>query len=400
MTLSRLSRIGRRLGSVLAVTALLVATPAVAPAQTGFETRATAAYVVDLGTGTVLLDKASNVPLPPASMSKLMTLVMLFEAIEDGRMSLDTPFTVSQRAHRMGGSRMFLEPTDRPTAEELIRGVAVLSGNDAAVVIAEGLAGTEEAFATMATRRARDLGMDNTTIANASGWPDPRHRMSMRDLVILARHIIEDYPQYYPYLAERSYTWNNITQANRVPLLDAGVGLDGLKTGFTSEAGYSLTGSALQGDRRIVFAFSGLENEAYRPEEAERIINWAFRQFAEVTVAREGARMAEAEVWLGEAARVPLVLAQDMRALIPVIAQRDLQAEVVYDAPVPAPVAAGQVLAELVVTVPEMGELRAPLVAGSDVAAGGFLVRLQGAAQVLLREMRARSAADGEEAGS
>jgi len=359
-----------------------------ARAQTGFETRATAAYVIDLNSGTVLLDKNSDEPLPPASMSKLMTLTMLFEAIEDGRMTLDTPFTVSERAHRMGGSRMFLETRHRPTAEDLIRGIAVLSGNDATVVVAEGLAGTEEAFATMATRRARDLGMENTTIANSSGWPHPEHRMSMRDLAILAEHMITEYPQFYPYLSEPEFTWNNITQSNRVPLLGAGVGLDGLKTGFTSEAGYSLTGSAQQGDRRIIFAFSGLGSERERIEEAERIINWAFRQFTEATVARAGTTLAEAEVWMGEGATVPLTLAEDLRILIPAIAQRDVSAEAVFDTPVPAPIQAGQEVGELVVRVPDMEDRRVPLVAATGVAEGGFLTRLQAAATVLMRDLR------------
>ena len=385
----------RLLTAVVAVVAL-VAGPLAVPsaAQTGFESRASAAYVIDVTSGTVLLDVNSDIPLPPASMSKLMTLTMLFEAIEDGRLSLDTTFTVSERAHAMGGSRMFLETRHRPTAEDLIRGIAVLSGNDATVVVAEGLAGTEEAFATMATRRARDLGMENTTIANASGWPHPEHRMSMRDLAILAEHMITEFPQFYPYLAEAEFTWNNITQSNRVPLLGAGVGLDGLKTGFTSEAGYSLTGSALQGDRRIIFAFSGLGSERERVEEAERIINWAFRQFASVTVARSGQVLAEADVWMGEAARVPLTLAEDLRILIPSIAQRNIEARAVFDAPLPAPVQAGQRVGDLVISVPDMEDRRVPLIAAAAVPEGGFMVRMQAAAQVLLREIQ--GARDGD----
>ncbi len=385
----------RLLTAIAAVVALVAgSSPGPSVAQTGFETRATAAYVLDVNSGTVLLDVNSDIPLPPASMSKLMTLTMLFEAIEDGRLSLDTTFTVSERAHAMGGSRMFLETRHRPTAEDLIRGIAVLSGNDATVVVAEGLAGTEEAFAAMATRRARDLGMENTTIANSSGWPHPEHRMSMRDLAILAEHMITEYPQFYPYLAEREATWNDITQSNRVPLLGAGVGLDGLKTGFTSEAGYSLTGSALQGDRRIIFAFSGLGSERERVEEAERIINWAFRQFASVTVARSGQVLAEADVWMGEAARVPLTLAEDLRILIPSIAQRNIEARAVFDAPLPAPVQAGQRVGDLVISVPDMEDRRVPLIAAAAVPEGGFMVRMQAAAQVLLREIQ--GARDGD----
>lgn len=350
----------------------------------GFETRATSAYVRDLSTGTVLLDKAADVPLPPASMSKLMTLLMLFEALEDGRISMDTPFTVSQRAHAMGGSRMFLELRDRPTTEDLIRGIAVLSGNDPTVVVAEGLAGTEEAFAQMATRRARDLGMRNTTLANASGWPHPDHLMSKRDLGILAEHILTTYPQYYPYLSEREFTWNNIPQANRLPLLGAGIGMDGLKTGFTSAAGYSVTGSARQGERRIIFAIGGLESEAARVRESEAIINWAFRNFAKVSIGEKGQQMAIAPVWLGAQKTVPLVVGDTTDILVPAISARQIDARVTYQSPIPAPISAGDIVGEVIVAIPDMEDVRLPLVAGADVAEGGFLVRTTAAAQRLI----------------
>ena len=366
----------------LAAAALaLVLAPGALRAQDGpggFSTAATSAHVVD--TGTVLLSKNADTPLPPASMSKLMTLEMLFNAIEAGRVTRDTPFAVSQNAYEMGGSRMFLEMRDRPTAEDLIRGVAVLSGNDAAVAVAEGLGGTETAFARMATQRARALGMDGTTLANASGWPHPQHRMSKRDLVMLATHIITEHPDFYPYLSEPEFTWNGITQDNRVPLLGAGLGLDGLKTGHTQAAGYSLTGSAQQGSRRVVFAFGGLDSAAARRREAESIINWAFRQFAEVTVAPAGTELAQAPVWLGAQARVPLVVAEDARALVPAIGPDTLPARVEYDAPLPAPIAAGDVVGRLVVEPPEMDAVSFDLVAGRDVAEGGFMVRARAAA--------------------
>ncbi|NBB97365.1 MAG: D-alanyl-D-alanine carboxypeptidase [Alphaproteobacteria bacterium] len=357
----------------------------------GFNTRATSAFVLDLGTGTVLLNKNADEPLPPASMSKLMTLEMLFESLKDGRVALDTPFSVSQRAYQMGGSRMFLEMRDRPTAEDLIRGIAVLSGNDAAVVVAEGLAGTEDAYARMATQRARELGMDSTTIANASGWPAPNHRMSKRDLVTLAAYILREHPEFYPYFSERVFTWNGIEQENRLPLLGAGIGIDGLKTGFTSEAGYSLTGSARQGDRRIVFAFGGLSSAAERVQEAEAITNWAFRQFAEATLAEPGTVLAEAPVWLGDQDSVPLVVAEDARVLMPAIGSPKLEARAEFDSPLPAPIAAGDVLGKLIVELPEMDPVSFDLVAGADVATGGFMVRAQAAALRLIALARGSS---------
>ena len=394
MPISPLAEIGARCAvTIRSGAALLLATLAMAaPASADFDTRAEAAIVVDMTTGTTLLEKNADVPLPPASMSKLMTLNMLFEAIEDGRVSLDETFSVSPRARQMGGSKMFLDERDRPTAEDLIRGIAVLSGNDATVVVAEGLAGTEETFARRATERARALGMEQTTIANASGWPDPEHRMSMRDLTILAQRLITEFPQYYDVLSEPEATWNNITQENRLPLLGDGLGMDGLKTGFTSEAGYSLTGSARQGDRRIVFAFSGLDSSSARIEEAERIINWAFRQFVMRDVVQAGARVASADVWLGEADSVALSVAEDLHLLLPATVQEELSARVEYEGPVEAPISAGQQIGQLVIEVPEMETVRVPLVADHAVARGGFGVRLRAAATLLMRQLRDEAA--------
>jgi len=371
-----------RLSALLSAAAVALSTLA-AQAQVAYEGNAPNVLVIDYNTGQILVDQNADVPLPPASMSKLMTLNMLFEAIDDGRVQLDTTFTVSQRAHAMGGSRMFLETRHRPTAEDLIRGIAVLSGNDATVAVAEGLAGSEEAFARLATARARQLGMENTTLMNASGWPHPEHRMSLRDLAILARHLLEEHGQYYPYLAEREFTWNDITQPNRVPLLGAGLGLDGLKTGHTSEAGYALTGSAVQGDRRVIFVFSGLNSERERLEEAERIINWSFRQFAEYRVAEEGQVLAEADVWMGAHRSVPLVAPHDLDVLIPVFTEDEISARVAYDSPIAAPIAAGQELARLIVSVPGMADFELPLVAGQAVNEGGFVPRMRSAAIIL-----------------
>ena len=381
-----------------ALIALGLGGTAVLPAAAGFETRATSAIVVDYNTGTVLLEKSADVPLPPASMSKLMTLNMLFEALEDGRVTMETTFPVSTRAREMGGSRMFVEERHRPTVEELIRGIAVLSGNDATVVVAEGLAGTEENFARQMTERARALGMTQTTLTNASGWPHPDHLMSKRDLAILSERLIRAFPQYYPYLSELAFTWNEITQRNRVPLLEAGIGLDGLKTGFTSAAGYSLAGSARQGNRRVIFVVGGLSSERERTEEAERIINWAFRQFSERRVLAAGTRVSEAEVWLGEHARVGMVVAEDLDVLVPALQPMDrIEAEVIYRGPIEAPVAAGQVLGELVLRMPDVAPVRVPLVAETGVGAGNFAVRLQTAVEVLLR--RAMGAVSDRTAG-
>ncbi|OIQ05678.1 MAG: D-alanyl-D-alanine carboxypeptidase [Rhodobacteraceae bacterium CG2_30_10_405] len=369
------------LSRIFLILALVIALPAQA-----FETRATAAWVYDLTTGTVLLEKNADQPLPPASMSKLMTLNLLFEALRDGRVTLDTPFAVSARAKAMTGSTMFLNEMDRPTVNDLIHGIIINSGNDATVVVAEGLAGSEDAFAAQMTARAKALGMANSTFANASGWPDPNQRMSMHDLGLLASRLITEFPEYYPIFAltENDYADRAPdNRFNRNPLLRLNIGADGLKTGHTEEAGYGLIGSAVQGERRVVIAITGLTSERERAEESERLITWAFRQFSLKTVVKAGARVAEAEVWIGDAATVGLVSAQDVRRLLPAEVQGQISAEVVYTGPLLAPIAAGAKVAELVVHVPGLPDAHLPLVAETAVGKGGFLTRLGTAVQVL-----------------
>ncbi len=374
-----------RLRPLLVLVALLLAA---LPAR-AFETSATAAWVYDMTTGTVLMDKNADDPLPPASMSKLMTINMLFEALRDGRVAMDTEFAVSARAKAMGGSTMFLQETDRPTVNELIHGMIINSGNDACVVVAEGLAGTEEAFSAQMTERGRALGMTGSTFANSSGWPDPNHRMSMRDLGILAQHLIEDFPEYYPIFAETEFNYKDRAPANarnRNPLLELGVGADGLKTGHTQEAGYGLVGSAKQGDRRVIFAITGLASDEARAEEAERIVSWAFRQFSEKTIAKTGTRVAEAAVHLGDVDSVGLVPAEEVRLLVPALVQDSMTAEVVYNGPLMAPVVKGTAVAELIVHVPDLPDRRFPLVAETDVGKAGFLKRLTTAGRTLYQQ--------------
>lgn len=361
-----------------------------ASAQTAFETQAQAAYVMDLGTNTVLLEKQADIALPPASMSKLMTLLMLFESLRDNpNVTLESRFGVSTKAREMGGSTMFLNERDRPTVEELIKGIIVQSGNDATVAVAEGLGGTEDAFARMMNARAKELGMENSTFANASGWPNPNHRMSMKDLTILARHLIEDFPEYYGYFALPEYLFDGRAPDNRFnrnPLLKLDIGADGLKTGHTEEAGYGLVGSARQGTRRVIFAITGLPTAAARAQESERIVSWAFRQFVEQDVAEEGDRVAEADVWMGNVQKINLVAPEDMKILTGAV-QKDVTAEVVFQSPIQAPIAKGQTVAEMVITRPGLPEARLPLVSDQDVSYGGFLPRLRSAGQVLLAKV-------------
>lgn len=355
-----------------------------------FETRASAAYVVDQTTGTVLMAKNADQPLPPASMSKLMTLNMLFEALEDGRVSLDTQFSVSSRARAMGGSSMFLNEQDRPTVLDLIKGIIVQSGNDACVVVAEGLAGTEEAFSRLMNERARALGMTQSNFANSSGWPDPTHRMSMRDLGILADRLITEFPEYYGYFALTEFPFDGrvpTNHNNRNPILRLGIGADGLKTGHTQEAGYGLVGSAVQGDRRVIFVVTGLETDRARAEESERLVNWAFRQFVQRTVAEKGTRMATADVWIGSEQTVGLVVPEDVDLLVPALIQGEIEATVHFESPIQAPIEAGQPLGILEVRLPDMETQTIPLTAENAVERGGFFPRVRTAATVLISDL-------------
>ena len=349
-----------------------------------FDTRATAAYVLDFSTGTVLMAKNANQPLPPASMSKLMTLYMAFEAIDAGILDLDQELPVSAAAQQYGGSTMFLKAGERVRVEDLIRGIIVLSGNDACVVIAEALAGTEAKFARQMTMRAQQLGMTNSTFTNSNGWPKAGHRMSMRDLGLVATKLIKDYPQYYPIFSQKEFLFDPAESANRLnrnPLLGLGIGADGLKTGHTEEAGYGLVGSAKQGERRIIFVLSGLDTAQARAGEAEALTNWAFRQFAQTELGKAGTHIAKADVSIGAEKTVGLELGEDLSLLLPVNPIEPLKTEIVYNGPIKAPIAKGDVIGELIISPEGLPEKRVPLLADRDVLRHGFVGRLVAAAQ-------------------
>jgi len=357
-----------------------------------FDTQAGSAYVLDFESGTVLMTKNADVPLPPASMSKLMTLYMTFEAIEKGILDLDQELPVSAAAQAFGGSTMFLQAGERVKVVDLIRGIIVLSGNDASVVLAEALGGTEAKFAEMMTARAQQLGMTNSTFINSSGWPAAGHRMSMRDLGLLTTKLIREFPQYYGLFAEEEFLFDAKEPANRYnrnPLLGLGIGADGLKTGHTQEAGFGLVGSAKQGNRRIIFVISGLDTAEARARESETITNWAFRQFAQTDLGAAGLKIAQADVSLGAVSSVDMVLAEDLSLLLPVNPIELLKMEVVYEGPISAantdkPIRAGDKIGELIISPEGLPEKRVDLLAGSDVAPHGFVDRVKSAGLHLL----------------
>ena len=353
-----------------------------------FDTKARAAYVIDQTSGTILLSKNADLPLPPASMSKLMTLYMTFEFIKAGRLSLDEKLPVSINAAKYTGSTMFLDPTDRVAVIDLIRGIIVLSGNDACAVLAEALSpdGTEAGFAKLMTKRAKQLGLKNSTFKNSNGWPANGHQMSVRDLGLLAEKLIIDFPEYYPMFAEQTYEFDGRAPANvrnRNPLLGLGIGADGLKTGHTEEAGYGLVGSAKQDGRRIIFVLSGLNSMEDRAQEAETIVNWAFRQFVMKKFGKSGFEIAKAKVWNGKSRTVGLHLARDLDVMIPVLSSNEPSFAVEYVGPIKAPIKKGDRIAELVIKSQDLPETRHNLLAANSVSAGGFFVQIRTAGEYL-----------------
>ncbi len=336
-------------------------------AAEALETKAREALLMDFETGAVLLEKSADDSMPPASMSKIMTAYMVFDQLKAGRLSLDDKLPVSEKAWRMGGSKMFVEVGDEIRVEDLLRGVIVQSGNDACIVLAEGLAGSEDAFAEAMTDRAREIGLQGSTFANATGWPHPDHRMTARDLAQLASLIIRDFSDYYSYYSETEFTWSDISQGNRNPLLYKNIGADGLKTGHTEEAGYGLTASAQQKDRRLILVVNGLESTKARAEEAARLMSWGFREFDNYRLFEAGETVEQASVWLGEVPTVPLVTAQDLVITLDRKARKDMTVTLLYDKPIPSPITKGTEVARLRVDAPGFAPIEIPLEAGADV---------------------------------
>ncbi len=375
---------------LLVLIALFAAVLAPAHARSNFETRASYAAILDFETGELLYSKNGDEAMAPSSMSKLMTALMVFEALERGELTLETTLPVSEDAWRRGGSAsgsstMFLDVNSRASVEDLLRGIIVQSGNDACIVVAEALGGTEDNFAEMMTDRAQELGLTSANFANATGWPDPEHRISAIDLARLSRHIIAEHPEYFSLYGEEEFTYNGIRQFNRNPLLGLFEGADGLKTGRTDDAGYGLAATAQRdGERRIV-VFNGMDSQRDRASEAERLMRAAFSEFRVDTVAEAGQQIGDAEVYLGETSTIPL---QTTEALQVGGHRRDLDdftAEVVYEGPLAAPVEAGTVVGRLEITLPDGRVQSVPLAAAESVERKGAMGRAGAAFARLIR---------------
>ncbi len=325
------------------------------------------AVVIDFTTGTVLLDKEADKVIAPSSMTKLMTAYLVYERLQKGQLKLSDELPVSERAWRMGGSKMFVQLGSTVKVEDLIRGMIVQSGNDACIVLAEGIAGSEEGFAELMNKKAVQLGLTASNFRNATGWPDPEHRMSVHDIANLARRIIQDFPEYYHYDSEKSFKFNGIEQENRNPLVQKGTG-DGLKTGHTEEGGYGLAASSLRGGRRVIVVLAGMNSMRQRREEGERVMDWAFREFENVTLFSASDVIETVPVWLGTSKTVPLVGGRDLVVTMPRQWRGRAKVMVQYSIPVRAPVARGDTLGKLTVSGQGVPAMDVPLLAGADVA--------------------------------
>ena len=369
--------------------AALVAIFSWAPGVGAIETIARQAILMDATTDTVLFAKDAGMAMIPASMTKMMTAHLVFEHLRDGRLSLDDTFVVSENAWRKGGAKsggstMFLEPRSRVRVEDLLRGIIIQSGNDACIVIAEALGGSESAFAEEMTRRARALGLTKTTFKNTTGWPEEGHVSTAHDLAVLAKHTLLTFPEFLHFYSEKSFTYNGIKQGNRNPLLYRDPTVDGLKTGHTNESGYGLTASAKRGDRRLILVVNGLTSVKKRSRESERLLEWGFREFNNYGLFEAGEKVTDADVWLGREGTVPLIIKEKLLITISRKSRRGMKAKVTYQNPVPAPVTAGTKIATLTIEAPGMKARNIPLVAGANVERLGLIGRLGEALKYIL----------------
>ena len=342
-----------------------------------YETAAKNAILMDYETGEYLFEKDITEAVPPASMSKLMTVYILASKIKDGSIKLSDTFTVSENAWRKGGaatggSTMFLAIDDNVTVEDLIKGIVIQSGNDACIVVAENISGSEEDFAVLMNKTAQKLGLKNSSFANSTGLPHPDQKMSMEDLAILSRHIIKEFPDLYHYFSEKEFTYNKIKQGNRNPLLYSMKGADGLKTGHTEEAGFCLAASAVKNGRRLIEVMSGMSSNKERSEESERLMSWGFREFNNYKILNAGQNIGEAKVWYGQQKSVPLTVASDVIKTVHKSKTGDVKVTAEYDEPIKAPIKKGQKVGDIKIEIEGLAPLNVPLVAATDVKEVGF----------------------------
>ncbi len=371
------------------------APPAATKPEGGFQTSVPTAILLDPESDSILYEKNSEQPVEPASLAKLMTLEYLFNEIKHGRVKLDDTYTISENAWRKGGapshgSTMFAAIHSKVAVSDLIQGIIVDSANDACIAVAEALAGNETAFGELLTKRAREIGLQNSTFTNATGLSDPNMRVTARDMAELTRHIIQTYPDLYPLFGQRDFTWDNIHQQNRNPLLGMGIGADGLKTGETKEAGFNLVGSAVTDNLRLIVVITGAKTDKERADEARKLLDLGFHGFMSRVLFAEGQTVGEAKVFGGDRSYVPLVGPGLVKVMIPRDNTERLNARIVYTGPVPAPIAKGQTIGELKVWRGDDLALDVPLQAADDVGKGTMTQRaMDGATELIIGLLRA-----------
>ncbi len=371
---------------IILLTFLLFVFPIQISLAQDLQTAAEEAYIIDFDTGSVLYKKNEDEKMPTSSMSKVMTMLAVFEALEDGRLKLDEELMVSQKAWEKGGSKMFVEVGKKVKVEDLIRGVIVQSGNDATIVLAEALAGTEEAFGKQITDLAHKLGMDNTNFTNASGWPDDNHYSTAKDLAILTRYMIKTYPQYYHYFAEPDFEYNGITQGNRNPLLTRDIGADGVKTGHTEGAGYGLIGSGIREDRRVIMVLNGMTSMQERADEGARLMEWALRNFKNKKLFSEGQIVSHANVVLGTKETLALRVDETIYLTVPLSGSDEITASATFDNPVTAPIMEGARLGTLKIYIPNFGHIEKPLFAAETIEELGFFNKVMAKFSLLIKQ--------------
>ena len=383
--------------SVVATVAAVLAAPvASTKKEEGFiQTSIPAAILLDADSDSILFDKNGDQLVAPASLAKLMTVEFLFNEIKQGRVKLDDEYIISENAWRKGGapshgSTMFAAIHSRVKVSDLIQGIIVDSANDACIAVAEAIAGNEATFGRMLTQRAREIGLERSTFVNSTGYSDPNLRVTAREMAELARHIIHTYPEFYPTFGQRDFTWNNIHQQNRNPLLGMGLGADGLKTGETSEAGLNLVGSAVQDNFRLIVVVTGAKSEKERADEAKKLLEFGFHDFAARVLFAEGQTVGDAKVFGGDRSYVPLIAPGIVKLMVPRNNSQRLLARIVYTGPVPAPIVKGQPIGKLKVWRGESLALELPLQAADDVGPGSMSQRaVDGATELMIGLLRA-----------
>ena len=342
------------------------------------DTVAKQAIMIDPDTGQIILEKNSDELMKPASMAKLMTIYIAFEKIKNKSISLDDKFIVSEKAWKKRGSRTFLEPGQTVSVEDLLRGVIVQSGNDAAIVLAEGISGTEDIFSDLMNSVARELKMNNTIFKNSTGWPDPQQNTSSRDLSILALNLINKFPDLYKMFAEISFTYNGIKQGNRNPILYNNLvfGADGLKTGHTQESGYGLVASAKRDNLRFILVLNGMTSMRQRKQESSRLLNSAFREYKKLKLYNLNETVTEAKVFLGESDNISLIVKDEINLLLNSVEQREMKVKASWKEPISAPVSKDTILGTLTIEIPNKTVLSYPLYAGNDIQKQGFIKRI------------------------